>query len=130
MTKTLGGTRGRGDGKHWTHAKARSVIDACAASGLSMRAFAQREGIEPRRLYRWSKRLGVAVPDRRRGRSKPASAPVFVPLVPKADSFAATGSVAVLRHGESTTLEIENVANMSPAWVAAIMLELERATCS
>jgi hypothetical protein len=130
MTKTLGETRGREDGKHWTRAKARSVLEACATSGLSMRAFAEREGLEPRRLYRWSKRLGIAVADRRRRRAPQRTAPAFVPLVPKSDSHAAKGSGAVIRHGASTTLEIENVANVSPAWVAAIMLELERAACS
>ncbi|MBX3198270.1 MAG: hypothetical protein KF894_09005 [Labilithrix sp.] len=128
MTNTLGGPRGREDGKRWTQAKARSVLEACAASGLSVRSFAEREGLEPHRLYRWSKRLGIVVRARRRTReAQTTQAPAFVPLVLKRG---AARSAVVIRHGESTTLEIDDATGVSPAWVAAIMIELERAACS
>jgi hypothetical protein len=128
MTKTIG-TRAREDGRQWTHAKARSVLEACAASGLSMRAFAEREGLKARRLYRWSKQLGIVGREGRRRRSKPTGSPAFVPLVLKSAPIASRSEV-VIRVGGLTTLEIDNVASVSPAWIAAIMLELERAACS
>jgi hypothetical protein len=41
----------------WTEAEARRILDARWRSGLSIRAFALREGIRPPRVYWWIKRL-------------------------------------------------------------------------
>ena len=42
----------------WTEDDAQAVLASRKASGLSIFAFASREGIDPDRLYRWTKRLG------------------------------------------------------------------------
>jgi hypothetical protein len=131
---TTGTGRTRGE-KHWTEAEARAVLEAWAKSGLSMRAFANREGLEPRRLYRWNARLGIVAEARgtrarrtkraavrRRAESEPAAR--FVPVVVKE-----TRAAIVIRHGGST-VEFDPEAGVSPVWVAAVMLELGRATCS
>ncbi len=47
-------TRGR-----WTIADARAALAGWRKSGLSVCAFAQREGIAPARLYRWRRRLAA-----------------------------------------------------------------------
>ena len=41
----------------WTISMARDVINAQVDSGLSVPAFAQREGLDVNRLYRWRGRL-------------------------------------------------------------------------
>jgi transposase-like protein len=46
-------------GRHWTVADARSALAAWEASGISMLAFAAREGVDVHRLYRWRRRLAV-----------------------------------------------------------------------
>lgn len=43
----------------WSAERAREVLAAQRASGLSVFAFAKREGFDPQRLYFWQRRLGV-----------------------------------------------------------------------
>jgi transposase-like protein len=52
--------------RRWTVDDARSILEGVTASGLTVREFAEREGVDPQRLYRWR-----SVIDERRG-------PVFV----------------------------------------------------
>jgi hypothetical protein len=50
--------------RRWTVADARAALAALAASGLSARAFAIREGLDPQRLRRWAHDLDtVAEPE-------------------------------------------------------------------
>lgn len=44
--------------RRWSAEQAQLVIAAAEASGLSKRAFAQREGLDPQRLTRWEGQLG------------------------------------------------------------------------
>ncbi len=43
--------------RRWTTEDARAALAAWDASGMSMSAFAQREGLEVQRLYRWRRQL-------------------------------------------------------------------------
>ncbi len=43
--------------RRWTVADARVVLSALNASGLSVNAFASREGLDVQRLYFWRRRL-------------------------------------------------------------------------
>jgi transposase-like protein len=43
--------------RRWTTAEAESVLQAVDRSGLSVAAFAAREGLDPQRLYFWRRRL-------------------------------------------------------------------------
>jgi hypothetical protein len=96
-----------------------------------------RAGLHPERLYWWMNRLGVdKLADVETAPCKPRlpkrsgeSAPRFVPVVVRTDATSATAPI-VIRHGAKTTMEIEVTATVSPAWVAAVMIELERASCS
>jgi transposase-like protein len=131
MTKNGIGPRARGMGKHWTDAVARGVLDACARSGLSMRAFAEREGLEPRRLYRWHKRLEDLTVGRPRPRKpRTTASPTFAPIVLKQRQCDVSTCAVVIRHGASTRMEVDDASGVSPSWVAAVMIELERAACS
>lgn len=138
MTNT-GGRARRDRDKQWTEEEARSELAACARSGLSVRAFSLREGLRPKRLYWWMQRLGLATihdagkqpPEPRRRKRAARRAPRFVPVVVKTRSVSAPAKAAiVIRRGGSTTMEIDASAAVSPAWVAAVMIELERAACS
>jgi len=53
-------------GGYWRSADAKAVLDRVEASGLSVRAFARREGLSVQRLYRWRRALGAG------GAAKPA----------------------------------------------------------
>ena len=44
----------------WTDSHARAVLAAQTESGLSIKAFAVREGLDPQRLYTWKSRLKSA----------------------------------------------------------------------
>ena len=45
--------------QRWTRGQARAVLEKQPSSGLTVREFAEREGLESARLYRWRERLGV-----------------------------------------------------------------------
>jgi len=55
----------------WTPEQASRTLRKQAVSGLSIVEFAAREGLEPKRLYRWRERLGA-------GTVSTAPAPTFV----------------------------------------------------
>lgn len=76
--------------KRWTEEDARAALDAQARSGLTLRAFARREGLDPQRLRRWERQLGVAT------RSAAPPKATFVELAPRA---AAVVVEVVLRSG-------------------------------
>lgn len=60
----------------WTEAKARSVLAALDASGLSVMQFAAREGLNDKRLYHWRARFRMAAMKK----------PTFVEIKPAASS--------------------------------------------
>ncbi len=43
--------------RRWGVTEARAALDALAASGLSVSAFAEQEGLDEERLYRWRRRF-------------------------------------------------------------------------
>ena len=45
--------------QRWTPEHARAILEKQASSGLTAREFAERERIEPSRLYYWRERLGT-----------------------------------------------------------------------
>lgn len=76
--------------RRWTDADAHAVLDAARDSGVSLAAFAAREGFDPQRLYFWRRRLG-------RG-ANGSSAPTFVEV--RASASAAQHIEVVLRSGQ------------------------------
>lgn len=57
---------------YWRETEARAVLERLDDSGLSVRGFAQREGLNVQRLYRWRRALA---------RGDGAPAPSFVEIV-------------------------------------------------
>lgn len=60
----------------WTEEEARAALAALAASGLTMRAFALREGLDVQRLYAWRRKLETSAKASKR------SPPPFVEIRP------------------------------------------------
>jgi transposase len=54
-------TRSYCTSRRWTEEEARAALAALAASGLSIREFASREGLDTQRLYTWRRKLGRSV---------------------------------------------------------------------
>jgi len=50
--------------QRWTRGQARAVLEKQASSGLTVREFAEREGLKPVRLQRWRERLGIGASQR------------------------------------------------------------------
>jgi transposase-like protein len=73
--------------RRWTAEDARTILDRVDASGLSLREFAAREGVDSQRLYRWRAQLRSA---------GHLTSPAFVEI--KASAAVATIEV-VLRSG-------------------------------
>ena len=44
--------------KKWSAALARELLSEAKQSGESLNAYAQRNGIDPQRLYSWRRKLG------------------------------------------------------------------------
>src|SRR5690242_13211416 len=70
--------------QRWSAEEAGAVLNRLESSGLSVRKFAAREGLNPLRLYRWRARL-----------ASPPTAPAFVEI----KATAATTIEVVFRTG-------------------------------
>ena len=88
---------------YWREADARVVVDAWRESGEGLARFARHQGVDPRRLGRWVKRLGRA------GGQSPQFHPVrLVENAPTIESGApievelATGQRVLVPHGFAT----------------------------
>jgi transposase-like protein len=69
--------RSKSTRRRWKESEAREVLEAARASGLTLSAFAAREGLAAHRLYFWKQRLEQA--------GKDSSSPVaFLELRPSA----------------------------------------------
>jgi len=109
----------------WTEAEAQRVLAARAASGLSIWAYAAREGLKPQRLYWWTKRLG------KREESTTEARVRFVPaIVNQVSARGPERAPLVVRVGASARLEIAEPSVVSARWVAEVLTELERIACS
>jgi transposase-like protein len=87
----------------WSVAEARAVLSAQAASGLSVGAFARREGLDDERLYRWQRRLA------REGKSEARAAPATPPLLelrPPASLRLATSAAVEIVLASGVTLRV------------------------
>jgi transposase-like protein len=99
--------------RRWTSADARAALSALRVSGLSVSAFAAREGLDGRRLYRWRRQLSAA--------SRAIQAmPAFVEVRPRP----AEPVEVILRSGR--VLRVSE--SISPEALERLVSVLERAT--
>jgi len=98
--------------KKWTSVDAGLALDVLAESGLSVPAFAEREGIDPQRVYFWKRRLGKTS---RRTTAK------FVEVTPRS----AAAVEVVLRNGRILRVP----ASIDPAALRDLVAALEESAC-
>jgi transposase-like protein len=99
----------------WTEDDAHRVLEDWRQSGQTIAAFARQRGLSAPRLYWWRRRLP----------KEPPVAPPIMSLVPARVMARPVSAAVVVRLPSGVTIEI---ADASPAWVAAIVAELERAS--
>jgi transposase-like protein len=63
--------------RRWRVPEARAALDALAASGLSVSAFAEQEGLDEERLYRWRRRFARE----RKAQTGAVTPPVTPPII-------------------------------------------------
>jgi len=80
--------------RRWTEQIAREVLAALEDSGESLAAFARREGISAKRLYRWQARLSAA------------TAIGFVELRPRTDATAGGAGVFEIVVGSGRSVRV------------------------
>ena len=74
MAKTRAGNAAtRRRRRRWTSKEAKKVLEAQVESGLTVSAYAAREGLSAQRLFRWRRQLGASAPPR----------PTFEEIVPR-----------------------------------------------
>jgi transposase-like protein len=111
--------------RRWRATEARAALDALAASGLSVSAFAEQEGVDEERLYRWRRRFA-------RERKAEARA-VTPPTTPAIIELRAATSPSP-RRAEAESVEVVLVSGVvlrvaetiDPARLARLIAALER----
>jgi len=104
----------------WTPDTARQILDFCDASREPLAACARSLGVTPARLYWWKKRLA---------RATTAPTLTSLSLVPAAVLSAEESAAITIRLPNGIAGEISGDGG-TPTFVAAIVAELSRATCS
>lgn len=143
MGKTSSGTSRsrRARSANWTRAEAQRVLDAWRSSGLSQQAFASREGIGASRLSYWAEQLrGTETLEKGEPRAAAlvpaivkeapraaALVPAIVKMAPMVSLGRGTGPV-VVHSPAGTAIEITEPTEVTPAWLAELVRELERRT--
>ena len=107
--------------RRWSTADARAALRALVASGLSVSAFAQREGLDEERLYRWRRRFGRERRAAARAATPPV-APALIELRPTPSPRRGEPIEIVLSSG--VTLRVAET--IEPATLARLVAALER----
>ena len=111
--------------RRWRVADARAALTALATSGLSVSAFAEREGLDEERLYRWRRRFA---------RERKAAARAVTPSAPPAIIELRPTTSPSLRRAETEPVEIVLVSGVvlrvaetiDPVRLARLVAALER----
>lgn len=106
----------------WTAREARRVLSAWRKSGMSVNAFARRNGLTPQRVLWWRKRLGEW------GAAEPAADAAGVVPAVVAGQVVTSGASVVFRVGGSVVVEVADPALVAPGWLSAVLVELSGKT--
>jgi hypothetical protein len=98
--------------RHWSADHARGMLAAWRRSGLSLAAFARRQGLNAERLRWWRKRLGTV-------EGKGATL-AFIPAV-----VSAKISPVVVRLPRGVEVEAPDVTAVPARWLAEVVRALE-----
>jgi transposase-like protein len=111
--------------RRWRVPEARAALDALEASGLSVSAFAEQEGLDEERLYRWRRRF-----ERERKAEPRAVTPSATPAIVELRASTSPSP----RRGETLPVQIVLVSGVvlrvtetiDPARLARLVAALER----
>ena len=109
---------------YWTEAHAKRLLEAHEKSGLSLAAFARREGVRARRLQWWRDRLRARSSKAEVGPRPTTFAPAVVKRAPKV--VLARGGAVSIATRSGITIEIAEPTRVAPSWIGAVIRELER----
>jgi len=109
-----------GSRQYWTADTAAEVLSQWKSSGLSLSAFARRQGLTAQRIAWWRDRL--VAPDKSARPRRPQLAAIrFVPAVVR-DSVPAFGEAAVtIRLRGGGRVEVSDPARVPPEWLCAVL---------
>lgn len=107
--------------RRWSAADARAALSALASSGMSVGAFAEREGLDAERLYRWRRRFAREHKAAARA-AAPPTAPALIELRPTRSPRRAEPVEIVL--GSGVILRVAET--IDPAALARLVAALER----
>jgi transposase-like protein len=111
--------------RRWRVPEARAALDALAASGLSVSAFAEQEGLDEERLYRWQRRF--ARERKAEPRTVTASAtPAIVELRAATSPSPRRGETAVVQIVLASGVVLRVAETIDPARLARLVAALER----
>jgi transposase-like protein len=99
----------------WTEDEARTALERWRQSGQTIAAYARAHGVSAPRLYWWRRRLRTTTPAAALGPE--------VRLVPA--TLVSTEATVELRLPSGVVVE---VTGASPSWMAAMVIELTRAS--
>jgi len=105
--------RHRQHSRRWNEEQVRRVLDEWKQSGDTIAEFSRKRGLVPERLYLWRKRFGETA----------APPPRPLTLVPA--TIVSKNADVVVQLPSGVAIEI---ASASPAWIAAVVNELVRAS--
>ena len=111
--------------RRWRAPEARAALDALAASGLSVSAFAEQEGLDEERLYRWQRRFARERKAEPRAVT-PAATPAIVELRAATSPSPRRGETALVQIVLVSGVVLRVAETIDPARLARLVAALER----
>ena len=111
--------------RRWRVPEARAALDALAASGLSVSAFAEQEGLDEERLYRWQRRFARERKAEPRTVT-PSATPAIVELRAATSPSPRRGETALVQIVLVSGVVLRVAETIDPARLARLVAALER----
>lgn len=120
MSKQDRSKKRTGSRQHWTADTAAEVLSQWKSSGLSLAAFARRQGLTAQRIAWWRDRLERPGKSASPGRSQ-LSAIRFVPAVVRDRAPAFVEAAVTIRLRGGGRVEVADPARVPPQWLCALL---------
>jgi transposase-like protein len=114
--------------RRWRVPEARAALDALAASGLSVSAFAEQEGLDKERLYRWRRRFAREHKAEARAVTTPATpaTPAIIELRAKTSPSPRRAAIEPVEIVLVSGVVLRVAETIDPARLARLVAALER----
>jgi hypothetical protein len=105
--------------KPWTKQEAEAELERWRSSGMSMAEHCRQRGIEPKRLYKWQRRLSEAKVKQRGGQQN-CDAPVEW-LEATVSGLGASVPVVSVQLRSGDRIEVGAPERVEPSWLSALV---------